>query len=503
MDPISEIARRIVGLERSVTAGHRTAQLPHTSVTLADGTDVGIDESVEQARDAQELGTVQAGVVDRVSDLVDGNAVDATHQPDGHDVTQVGTDAGVEAGFVAWELAQQAKDEAAGAARVPARVTGLALAGNVGQWGVTAEAAIALEWDPVGADVDGDPLPGVAYEVFDGDAIAATVSDAHASVVAAAGTSHTYRVRARSAAGVVGDVSEPVTVTAATPAASTLTPSAPTMKTGFGVVVVSWDGTYTVPGSAGAFAVRVEVADGSTWRPQGAALQGAGSVTVPGKAGADVTARLVAVDKLGRPTGTSAPASITVVALSGDDLDAESIWANEAWLNLLRAGVIEADMLKPNVGQTLNLSANEAIVLIAGRQDSQDTAIAEAKEQADTAAADASNAGLTASAAQAHAEAAEGAALVAQNRADQANERLTDHQAVFKVTPTGAVVSTPDGSQELRLNPGYAALAQNGVEVSRWEAGRLIVNEAVVNRARVGAHLFEKHSAGRTIVRPI
>lgn len=194
----------------------------------------------------------------------------------------------------------------------------------------------------------------------------------------------------------------------------------------------------------------------------------------------------------------AAAGSVTARTLAADE-----IWADQAWLDVLRAGVIEVDMVTPNFGENLNLYANGAIVLMAGRQDAADTAISEAQTAADQAGADAADAGNVAGAAIAAAAVADGKALVAQQRAQDAQDQLTAHQAVFRVTPTGAEVSSADGSNVLALTPTGVQIIQGGTPASTWDAGRLIVNEAVVNRAQIGAHSHERYAPGRSIIRPI
>ena len=204
-------------------------------------------------------------------------------------------------------------------------------------------------------------------------------------------------------------------------------------------------------------------------------------------------ANAVTADKILAGTITAAKLNIT------------EIWGSDAWLNTLRAGVIEVDMLMPNVGEKLNIFANEAVEIIVGRQDQQDTQISAANDAASEAQQSAEEASEQAGVAQGTAEEAAGAALVAQTLAEENGSRLDEHQAVFRVVSTGAVIASRDSEHELRLTPTRVEIAQGDDVVSYWEGARMVVNEAVLNRVRVGDHQIEKDTAvaGRTVFRPV
>lgn len=364
-----------------------------------------------------------------------------------------------------------------------------------------AVASIVLDWPDVTTSTEGVAITVESYEVWNGTAPVANVSASTATVTVPSGQSAEFRVRAHSSRGLVGDVSDQVSVTGATPGTPSLIPTQPTLTSGSAVVVARWDGNYSGGSAPGAHIVWVDarVQGEASWVRQGVSLSGAGSQLVRiGSVGDIVEVRFVAVDQLGREAGISSVSTVVVSGISGDDIVAGSITGNR-----LAVGTIEADYLAPNVGSTLNLTANDAIVLMAARQDATETIATTAQQNAATALSEALAAEEAAGTAQATADTAAGAALVAQSTASDVNNRLTAHQAVFKVTATGAVVATPNSAQELILNPGFAALAQNGVEISRWEAARMIVNEAVLNRAQIGSHTFENYASGRTIIRPL
>lgn len=189
--------------------------------------------------------------------------------------------------------------------------------------------------------------------------------------------------------------------------------------------------------------------------------------------------------------------------LTGGRIDMASFWADEGNIGVLEAGIISADWLMPNVGDSLNLSANDSIEMIVGRQDVQDVAIEHAQQAADAADGKAVEADEKAATAAAAAATAAGAALVAQARADSLGDELAAQQAVFRVTSTGGEVATLDGANVLRLTPDGVQIMQGGTPVSTWDAGRFISNQAILATAQVAGHSIEKVSAGRTVFKPL
>lgn len=383
---------------------------------------------------------------------------------------------------------------------VPKPVTGLEEVSNVGAFTVAGPVAtVELGWDPVTESLDDEPVTVSEYEVWADGAPLTRVSGTQVQVQVPSDLTVEYRVRARTGQGIAGDPSAPLEVTGAAPGTPSRAPSKPILTTGYGSVSARWDGTYTGGGTAGAHTVWVEARINDVpWARQGAALDRSGSALVTiGTVGDTVDVRLVAYDQLDRETGISATVSIEVAAIDGADILANSIEGNR-----IKAGSIEVDQLSPNVGETLNIFANEAVQIIVGRQDEQDTATSHALDLAEQADDRAQAATDAAAAAGATAAVASGQALVAATQAQDTAARLTAHQSVFRVTPTGAEVASTDGANVLALTPSGVQIIQAGTPASTWDAGRLIVNETVMNRAQLANHIAEK-SGTRTIIRPI
>lgn len=156
---------------------------------------------------------------------------------------------------------------------------------------------------------------------------------------------------------------------------------------------------------------------------------------------------------------------------------------------LIGASTIQVDHLAPNVGQSLDISANASVNIIVGEQASQ-------AAQIDTLNGDVSTAQSTADTAQT-------AASGAQASADAVSGRLDQHQLYFKVEVDSVKIGRPDGTSELRLAPEGIQMMQQGVPVSRWEGGVFIADETRLKASSIASHRFEGFGPGRTIIRPL
>lgn len=386
---------------------------------------------------------------------------------------------------------------------VPSPVENLQLQSNIGSWKPEGPVAdITIKWDAVTESTDGSPITVAGYDVWVNGSQRQRSDTASTTYTAASEAVVVFQVRAYTEQGLVGDLSPTLTVTAATPGVSTAKPTPPIMKTGFGMANVRWDGEY-IGTANGSMAVSVEREVAGVWVKEGASLTRAGSISIQGIKNEVINARLVAYDGLNRVTGISDMETITIQAIGGDDIDAEDIWANQAWVNELNAGIIRAEWLEPSVGDTLNISANESIQLIVDRQGAQDEDIAQVREDALNALSEAERADALAAEAKSQAQAADGKALVAQSKANDALSQIADQRAVFRVTATGAEIASITGDQKVIVRPDGVVIEQGGAEASVWSAGRLIVSEALVSTLQFGNHVAEPDGNTRTIIRPV
>lgn len=178
-------------------------------------------------------------------------------------------------------------------------------------------------------------------------------------------------------------------------------------------------------------------------------------------------------------------------------------FANKFWANEANVGKIAVDYLEPNIGGKLNIWANEAVEIIVGRQDGQDADMVNIRDSVDVVSDAAAESERLAREAESAARVAEGQALVAQEWAKEAGDRIASQQAVFRVTSTGAEIASKDSSNLVQITPQGVTIVQGGAAASMWDAGRLIVSEAIVAKAQLGNHEAEKSGTQRTVFRPI
>lgn len=185
-------------------------------------------------------------------------------------------------------------------------------------------------------------------------------------------------------------------------------------------------------------------------------------------------------------------------------LYAENIVAAESITGqLVRAGTLEVNNVSPTFGDDLNLSANEAVTIIVGRQEDQDATVSNLTETVDGVSLAVDDAAATAQDALSAAGAAADAADAAQGSADDVSTRLDVHQTYYRFGDDGLSIGDPDSAAELRLTPERIEMTQNDVVVSYWEGGVFVADEARLQSVQVGNHQFTDYGAGRTIVRPL
>lgn len=234
----------------------------------------------------------------------------------------------------AQQQARSAQDQAASQEEAVVSTTltaakpgNLTLVSNVGGWNLdgTVFSTIILEWEHVGTAVTGEVVPAVEYEVWQSTGDVRTrvtaVKTPRAVFQVPAGEAYDFTVRARTGNGPWGEYSDPLEVIAATPALQLDAPSKPTLASGGGVVIVTWDGLLGgLPPPAWLSRVVAQRQDGVGWVTVGSLRDG--SISDAGLTrGVEHTYRLVAVDVLGRESDPSATESIVVAGVVEADLD--------------------------------------------------------------------------------------------------------------------------------------------------------------------------------------
>lgn len=358
-------------------------------------------------------------------------------------------------------------------------------------------AQVTLEWDAVTQSTDDLPLMVAAYraEVEDGQEwvpLSEVLSPRQATITVLSGVARRVRVRARTALGVWGDPSTPLEVTGAQPEAITVPPTAPTLTTGGGGVFIRWDGLLTSGAPPSGFQAvyaeyRIDLEDAFV-RVAGPLAVGAGQVAqVRPAVGDTVQARLVLVDTLGRVGATSAAVSIVTEGYDGQDII---------------AGTISVDKVQPAFGQNLDLESNGAVNILITSQQATGAGLAQAQSDiitAQTAAEAATASAATASTAAANAQGQVAAVSTAQ-AATQA--QLAQVSTYYRFGADGAIIGRSDSVYQLWLANTGAQIRENGVVVSEWNAGQMIVPSLVTQTVVLSAHQVEQVGA-RTVFRAI
>jgi len=384
---------------------------------------------------------------------------------------------------------------------VPAAPSNLRVVSNTGQFTPTGpNALVVLAWDEVTMSTDSEPLEATEYELWNGSGPLLRLDALTTTVTIPSGVDAEFRVRAVTAQGVWGDLSVPVEVTGGVPTMATFSPSAPVLTTGYGVVSVVWDGTYTSTPTGG-HTVWVEARiGGSDWVQQGTALAGAGSALVRlGSVGDTLDVRLVSYDQLGRQTGVSDTEQIVIEAIDGEDILANSIHANRMVL-----GELSVDHLEPNVGENLNISANAVVIDLNDRGDQTDIDVAALGDLVEDVQTTAEEAAESAADAQSAVDAlATGRMLSAEGNIAALSDKLDQYDNSFSFESDGLHIREANGAEaEMVLTSAGARLIADGVVASEWNQGQLIVAQIVVGGGRIGNHTIDSSILGHTTFRP-
>lgn len=346
---------------------------------------------------------------------------------------------------------------------VPKAPTGLAVTSNtaVFQADGSALATLRVQWDAVTLSTDDVPVEIDTYELWmlTGDVwFPVSSSDVRDVLVPVpSGDLRSFKVRARTTLGVWSDFSTTVDdVVAADPAEITAPPSAPILTTSLGMVQASWDGTLEggfLP--AGFGHVLVEYSrDQDLWTRMAVPLpRGGGSSPIRGVVGETLYVRFVPSDTLGREGVVSEVSEIVVAGISGPDLEANSVTANN-----IAAGAIEAQHLSSGIGSEIDLGENQVIIQITSQQE------------------------------------------VLAEQVDEATGTVTQIATWFRVDEDGAHIGETGNPFQAHMLPGEFNITENDRVTTRWEADRMIVPNAVVDNLDVANHKIEPYGDG-TVVR--
>lgn len=170
----------------------------------------------------------------------------------------------------------------------------------------------------------------------------------------------------------------------------------------------------------------------------------------------------------------------------------------------IKASTIEVDRLSPNVGSSLNLDGNTNINALTNATNAQQDALTAQQQRLDGVDAAAAAANAAAIAAASAATAAQFTANGLQAGIQATQDAVDNLGRTYRFTTTGAFIGAPNSPYEFVIQNTGAEIRYNGVPVSSWDSGQMIVNSFVGNEVVLGNHKLEKDVAsGGTVVRKI
>lgn len=317
---------------------------------------------------------------------------------------------------------------------------------------------------PVNLDVDGNVLPVSFYRVWVRET-PPEAEDPNYELVASSpvplffvpnlspDTEYQIRVSVIGDQGNESERSEMIELTTPAELPAMGEPSTPTLFSVRGLLVVRWDGGLVegaVPSQFRAVYAEVGPAGADEWERRGQPLTEEGDIHITGlPVGEEYDVRLVGVDSLGGLTDPSTTESVVIIGVSGPDIEANSVTANE-----IAAGTITVNELSADVGQNLNLTSNSSVTIIAG----QISDLSDAQGATD--------------------------------------DNLAEMQTFYQFGPEGATIASPTSPFSLSLEPERIAIMLGGNPVSWWNSGQMVVPSFVGEEVVIGNHKFEKYGTG-------
>jgi hypothetical protein len=359
--------------------------------------------------------------------------------------------------------------------REPKAPTGVTL-DPFGEWDQSIPVSgVHVEWDAVTDGVDEDPITVVLYEVWGRltpDAVpqmlsATTDTTATIRPLGPIGSEWQISVRAMAENNVWSARSTEAAATMVAPSLALDPPTAPSLKSWQGLLLVAWDGqllglddelaefSYPAPAYLAHVDIWVSVDEGETYERVGFLTQGTRTQSVSGlSVGDSVRVRLVAVDRIGQSTTASVYETIVIVGINGADILANSVGANQ-----ITAGSIQVSHVSPSFGDDINISGNGIISIIAGE-------VAAVSDQANN------------------------------NEADLAAQRQR-----YDFTPTEAVISQPGSSFTVAISSEKIEFRE-GIEVNAsLDAGVFDAPKMSSGELVLMYHVIKDDTEGTTIRR--
>jgi hypothetical protein len=414
--------------------------------------------------------------------------------------------------------------------KVPEAVTGLSYTtdADFSPDGNSLEAWFDLEWDAVTLDTEGNPITIAGYEVWGKTGgsdytLQVATEGTEARAMVDPGSVWDIEVRAISDVGARGAFGTSITAVANGTVPPLGTPSTPIVASTRGLIRVDWDGLIDGAAPLNSFRyVQVEYAptDTMVWQLSGQTfLRGGGAMFIPGVVGEEYIVRLTPVDGAAVSGNQSATATVTVEGIntfdftplienmlseprietdaaanvgvklfnggivaydsSGDPtifvnaadgsiyfkqgvIDGDAIVTGTILANKLDVSSLVTTLISSSLGNSLNLASNSSVNILVG-----------------------------------------GAVATVQSGLNATNANLGVMQTYYQFGPSGAVISSPDNTNSVRIsNSGIDMLVAGQVKSSWTAAGLDAPNLTATQTATIGAHQFRKEGA-RTTMRPI
>lgn len=234
--------------------------------------------------------------------------------------------------------------------------------------------------------------------------------------------------------------------------------------------------------------------------PAGAAYLRVGFYTEPNM-GTGVTVRFSDLHIRQLQTG----ALIVDGAVKARHVEMETGFFDKLFGNTASIGRVRVDHLAPNVGDTLNIGGNAVAINLNSRVDGALVDLEQVRQDADAAQSSADAAGAVADAAsQAVATLAAGRVLTAENALAALSGKIDTYENSFLFLPDGLHIRESTSAQaEMVLTSAGARLVADGVSVSEWNQGQMIVPQIVARSGQIANHIIDSSIAGHTTWRAI
>lgn len=152
--------------------------------------------------------------------------------------------------------------------------------------------------------------------------------------------------------------------------------------------------------------------------------------------------------------------SVTANAIQAGAVNADAIAAGAITADKIAAGSITSNKLSSEVGASLDISSNSSINLIVDRQDAVEGDVAGVQGDVESL------------------------------------------KTYYSFGPEGAIIGQTDSAFKLVLKNDQIQILENGVVVSYWDSGQMVVDRFVGNEVVLANHKFETYGTG-TIVKKI